>query len=77
MGKILDDFMNRHDMDDGQVLAMIGDAALQIIEPDLSIEHIKKNPPSDSVKKEAREIVNDAAFAVLEALAERFLGGKE
>lgn len=77
MGKILDGFMKIHDMDDALVIAMIGNAAMQIIDPDLSIEKIKKDPPPENIKKDARELVEATAFAVLAALMERYEGGDE
>lgn len=76
MGKILDEFMKFHELDDAQVLAMIGNSALMIIEPDLLIEKVKKDPPPESLRKEAETLVYAATFASLAALASRFGGGK-
>lgn len=76
MGKILDGFMKYHELDDAQVLAMIGNSALMIIEPDLSIEKVKKDPPPESLRKEAETLVHAAALASLAALAARFGGGE-
>lgn len=76
MGKILDGFMKHHELDDVQVLTMIANSALMIIEPDLSIEKVKKDPPPESLKKEAETLVYEAALASLAALAARFGGGE-
>ena len=74
MGKILDGFMKMHELDDAEVIAMIGNAALQIIDPDLSFKKIKENPPPESIKKEEEKLVHAAAFALVAALMERFEG---
>lgn len=77
MGKILDGFMKMFELDDAQVIAMIGSATLQIIEPDLVADRIKKDPPPENVRKEAKKLVDESAFAILAALMERYEGGDE
>lgn len=77
MGKILDGFMKVHELDDAQVLAMIGEAYLQIADPEFVYNTDKDKIVPDDIKEESKRMIPEAAFASLAALMERSEGGDE
>lgn len=67
MGKILDKFMEDHELDDALVLAMIGDAYLQIIDPEFVYNNDKNKIVPEDIMEEAKRILPEAVALSLMA----------
>lgn len=76
MGKILDGFMKKHDLDDATVLALMGEAYLQIVDPEYVYTSTKEKGVPERIREEAKQRIGECAAASLEAFMMGFMGGE-